>query len=344
MNENERTPAETAADYAVHFADGFFVPCPCCGKEVKSPDNGFTSEKEAMEWALGACDCAGAKAWQQQRPALRMDSPCVAGKMKAGRCGHTAYTARCTGSACSAYHPELYAPDLYARAFDLYAKRKADEKEWAEFHPTATIMRYCRQLPAPVPYWEPPTYKTGSCTLAATAPALTQQEVFNRLTNNGQLQGLYMSDGKLYINAQYIAAGRIASVDGKSYFDLNTGNAVLRGSFSTLERTNSTGTYRVFFDSGNIACQKKNGDNWDSIGFLSWNYGVSPPETWIKASRVDVLNSLDTPAVWLSGTGYGKTLYAEGGLRRLDVDNINGYKVQWYWDPAISKWVLAAKT
>ena len=53
MNENERTPAETAADYAVHFADGFFVPCPCCGKEVESPDNGFTSEKEAMEWALG---------------------------------------------------------------------------------------------------------------------------------------------------------------------------------------------------------------------------------------------------------------------------------------------------
>ena len=189
--------------------------------------------------------------------------------------------------------------------------------------------------------WTPAPEDT---TLAATAPALTQQEVFNRLTNNGQLQGLYMSDGKLYINAQYIAAGRIASVDGKSYFDLNTGNAVLRGSFSTLERTNSTGTYRVFFDSGNIACQKKNGDNWDSIGFLSWNYGVSPPETWIKASRVDVLNSLDTPAVWLSGTGYGKTLYAEGGLRRLDVDNINGYNVQWYWDPAISKWVLAAKT
>ena len=187
--------------------------------------------------------------------------------------------------------------------------------------------------------WTPAPEDT---TLAATAPALTQQEVFNRLTNNGQLQGLYMSDGKLYINAQYIAAGRIASVDGKSYFDLNTGNAVLRGSFSTLERTNSTGTYRVFFDSGNIACQKKNGDNWDNIGFLSWNYGVSPPETWIKASRVDVLNSLDTPAVWLSGTGYGKTLYAEGGLRRLDVDNINGYKVQWYWDSAISKWVLGA--
>ena len=48
MNENERTPAENAADYAVQFADGFFVPCPCCGKEVESPDKGFTSEKEAI--------------------------------------------------------------------------------------------------------------------------------------------------------------------------------------------------------------------------------------------------------------------------------------------------------
>lgn len=55
MNENERTPAETAADYAVHFADGFFVPCPCCGKEVESPDNGFTSEKEAIACVLLSC-------------------------------------------------------------------------------------------------------------------------------------------------------------------------------------------------------------------------------------------------------------------------------------------------
>lgn len=94
----------------------------------------------------------------------------------------------------------------------------------------------------------------------------------------------------------------------------------------------------VLEDRSRAAADKRSTD----IGFLSWNYGVSPPETWIKASRVDVLNSLDTPAVWLSGTGYGKTLYAEGGLRRLDVDNINGYKVQWYWDSAISKWVLGA--
>lgn len=39
--------------------------------------------------------------------------------------------------------------------------------------------------------------------------AQTQQEIFNKLTNNGQCQGLYMEDGQLYINASYLTAGII---------------------------------------------------------------------------------------------------------------------------------------
>lgn len=37
-----------------------------------------------------------------------------------------------------------------------------------------------------------------------TLAGLTQQEIFNRLTNNGEDQGLYLQDGKIYFNAQYI--------------------------------------------------------------------------------------------------------------------------------------------
>lgn len=37
----------------------------------------------------------------------------------------------------------------------------------------------------------------------------TQQEVFNILTNNGQTQGIYLSGGRLYINADYIQAGTL---------------------------------------------------------------------------------------------------------------------------------------
>lgn len=38
---------------------------------------------------------------------------------------------------------------------------------------------------------------------------LTQEEVFNILTNNGASQGIYMQDGKLYINGTYIKGGTI---------------------------------------------------------------------------------------------------------------------------------------
>lgn len=38
--------------------------------------------------------------------------------------------------------------------------------------------------------------------------SLTQQEVFNRLTNDGQSEGLYLDEGNVYINATYIRSGR----------------------------------------------------------------------------------------------------------------------------------------
>lgn len=42
-------------------------------------------------------------------------------------------------------------------------------------------------------------------------PDLTQQEVFNILTNGGTTQGIYLSGGKIYINASYIGSGTISA-------------------------------------------------------------------------------------------------------------------------------------
>ena len=42
-------------------------------------------------------------------------------------------------------------------------------------------------------------------------PDLTQQEVFNILTNGGTTQGIYLSGGKIYINAAYIGSGIISA-------------------------------------------------------------------------------------------------------------------------------------
>ena len=54
--------------------------------------------------------------------------------------------------------------------------------------------------------WSPAPEDTA---IAAEAPALDQLGTFNKLTNNGQLQGIYMSGGQLYINGSYIRAGTI---------------------------------------------------------------------------------------------------------------------------------------
>lgn len=50
---------------------------------------------------------------------------------------------------------------------------------------------------------------------------LTQTYIFNKLTNNGQKQGLYLSNGLLYINATYMRTGVITGK--RSYWNLDTG-------------------------------------------------------------------------------------------------------------------------
>lgn len=41
--------------------------------------------------------------------------------------------------------------------------------------------------------------------------AQTQEDIFNKLTNNGNAQGIYLQDGILYINAEYVRSGKIAA-------------------------------------------------------------------------------------------------------------------------------------
>ena len=54
---------------------------------------------------------------------------------------------------------------------------------------------------------------------------LTQEEVFNILTNNGASQGIYMQDGNLYINGTYIKGGTISgqTIEGGSFTTYNNG-------------------------------------------------------------------------------------------------------------------------
>lgn len=56
---------------------------------------------------------------------------------------------------------------------------------------------------------------------------LTQDKVFDIITNGGQLDGLWYENGVVYFNASYIGAGVIRSKDGSTYWDLDTGTMVI---------------------------------------------------------------------------------------------------------------------
>lgn len=63
----------------------------------------------------------------------------------------------------------------------------------------------------------------------------TQQDIFNKLTKNGELPGLFMKDGQLFINASYLATGVIRSEDGRVKIDLTNGLIDATGNFRTSE-------------------------------------------------------------------------------------------------------------
>lgn len=51
--------------------------------------------------------------------------------------------------------------------------------------------------------------------------SLTQEAIFNKLTNNGDTQGIYLSGGRVYLNASYLKTGIIRGERGT--WDLNNG-------------------------------------------------------------------------------------------------------------------------
>ena len=69
---------------------------------------------------------------------------------------------------------------------------------------------------------------------------LDQREIFNRLTNHGKAQGLYLDEeGNLYINASYLATGILSSVDGKTFY-LDLVNGILKGQFTEFSISGKT--------------------------------------------------------------------------------------------------------
>lgn len=63
--------------------------------------------------------------------------------------------------------------------------------------------------------WEKAVKYTDDSAVDDLDAALTQEDIFNRLTNNGKAQGIYIENGDLYVNATYIKSGKL-TLGGKN--------------------------------------------------------------------------------------------------------------------------------
>ena len=128
---------------------------------------------------------------------------------------------------------------------------------------------------------------------------LTQLKIFNRLTNNGQTQGIYLQNGKLYINATYIATGILADAGNNTVFNLSTGELTMKkgsinignGAFevSTAGKLTATGAdiSGTVKSSGNTAwCRLVDG----YLEGANNNYSSSSPNGWVGFNVYDSIN------------------------------------------------------
>lgn len=86
---------------------------------------------------------------------------------------------------------------------------------------------------------------------------LNQEEVFNILTNNGQTQGIFMMDGRLYLNASYIASGTLSA------------NYIKGGKLTLGGSNNTNGTLQILNSSGNVIGE------WDNTGITAENATIT---------------------------------------------------------------------
>jgi hypothetical protein len=157
---------------------------------------------------------------------------------------------------------------------------------------------------------------------------LTQTKVFNKLTNNGQLQGIYMQNGNLYINSSYIATGILADAYGNTKWNLQTGKLESKklSIDSTYFQLSEAGAItsisqdgkKIVVDKGTITGYKSNGELSAKLeigdGYFNIANGVLAIQGVVGVSgRTDFVKSLQSEE-YVLGTQETKVIQQPTGV------------------------------
>lgn len=176
--------------------------------------------------------------------------------------------------------------------------------------------------------------------LSAYDEQMDQKAIFDRLTNNGADQGLYMSNNRVYVNATYIATGTLADAKGRNSWNLKEG--VLTTNYMTAKNITATGSftggnrssgYAMELDSSGKLAGFKDGTQYGYIECSSASHDIDNPSiiyhglqlqgqgvVRVSTPRLSVSGSADTSVTTWSGltTKVGAAyhpLYTENGKK-----------------------------
>ncbi len=148
--------------------------------------------------------------------------------------------------------------------------------------------------------------------VTALDDSLTQADVFNRLTNGGAAQGIYLTNGKLYINGTYIATGMITDKAGTNYWDLvNSELSFAKGKLKIVAGNTAGGAGSIMRSTdsayGGTSIRGEDNSADTEIGV----YGISGSSVSSRA--------------WLRGGGAG--VIAQNGMTGVN-ETVSGKAVQ----------------
>lgn len=137
------------------------------------------------------------------------------------------------------------------------------------------------------------------------ASDMTQLEIFNKLTNNGETQGLYLYNNKVYLNASYIDTGYLA------------GWQVLSGYLYAASGDNS-----VTLDGNNGRIKTTGASNWFNMETNSWT-GESKLEGTTFSTR-DVYCSAINVSTGITGRNSSQSVLTMATIRAYNLISSNG--------------------
>lgn len=139
--------------------------------------------------------------------------------------------------------------------------------------------------------------------LSAYDEQMDQKAIFDRLTNGGAEQGLYMSNNRVYLNASYVATGTIADAKGRNTWNLKEG--VLTTNYMTAKNITASGT----FTCGNSSYYTMMNGYGQMEGYRKKGSASSP-------SRVGYIDfSTSVRDISTNTTLYGLQFQADGAVR-----------------------------